>query len=41
MMLKRYNVENVKDWDIDDFRKAMNIIVKNDNDEIFDKLLNK
>ena len=35
MMLKRYNVDDLKDWDIDDFREAMKKIVKNDNDEMF------
>ena len=34
-MLRRYNVEQIQEWDIDDFRKAMGVIVKKDNDEIF------
>ena len=33
---------NIKDYDLDDFRQAMDYIVfKKDNDEIFNKNLNK
>ena len=41
MVLKRYNVEKrIKEWDMDDFRKAMDYIVFNkNNDELFDKNL--
>jgi len=39
MMLKRYNIDDLKDWDIDDFREAMKKIVKNDNDEMFSQYL--
>ena len=43
MVLKRYQVErNIKDYDLDDFRQAMDYIVfKKDNDEIFNRNLNK
>ena len=43
MVLRRYQVErNIKDIDLDDFRLAMDHIVKRkDNDEIFSKNLNK
>ena len=41
MMLRRYNVNKIQEWDIDDFRKAMGVIVKKDNDEIFTHHLNK
>ena len=43
MVLRRYQVErNIKDVDLDDFRLAMDHIVKKkDNDEIFTKNLNK
>ena len=40
-MLRRYNVEQIQEWDIDDFRKAMGVIVKKDNDEIFSQHLNR
>ena len=41
MVLRRYNVDNkIKDSDVDDFRRAMSIIVKKeDNDDIFTKNL--
>lgn len=43
MVLKRYQVEkSIKDYDLDDFRQAMDFIVfKKDNDEIFSKNLIK
>ena len=43
MVLKRYQVEkSIKDYDLDDFRQAMDYIVfKKDNDEIFNKNLSK
>ena len=43
MVLRRYQVErNIKDIDLDDFRLAMDHIVKKkDNDEIFTKNLNQ
>lgn len=37
MVLRRYNVDKkVKEWDVDDFRLAMNFIVfRKDNDDLF------
>jgi len=41
MMLQKYHVDKVDDWNIDDFRRAMQIIVRKDNDALFDKHLSK
>ena len=40
-MLQKYNVDKVDEWNIDDFRRAMHIIVKKGDDDLFDKHLTK
>ena len=42
MMLRKYNLNKLADEDMDDFRQAINQIVKQkDNDDIFNKHLDK
>ena len=42
MMIKKYKIEkDVDEQHFDDFRMAMNVIIKNDNDELFQNLLDK
>lgn len=39
MMLQKYNCEKVMPWNLDDFRYAMLMIVRTDNDEVFNEHL--
>ena len=41
MMLQKYNCEKVMPWNLDDFRYAMLMIVRTDNDEVFNEHLAK
>lgn len=37
MMLQKYNIRRVSAWNLHDFREAMFLIVKKDNDDIFNE----
>jgi len=39
MMLQKYNLNKFDKWVNDDFREAMQMIVRNDNDALFDQYL--
>ena len=41
MMLEKYNQKKISPWNLHDFREAMLLIVKKDNDDIFSEYLNK
>ena len=40
-MLQKYNINKIQDWNVDDFRYAMQMIVKRDNDDLFSNQLSK
>ena len=41
MMLRKYHVDKIENEDLDDFRKAIKIMVKNTDDATFSQFLTK
>ena len=41
MMVRKYGLEKIDDSSLDFFRDAMSIIVRQDNDELFNKFLSQ
>ena len=41
MMVRKYGIEKIDDMSLDFFRDAMSMIVRKDNDELFNKFLSQ